>query len=90
LSSEHFSVDGTLLEAWASLKSFLPKDGSGDPPGPGGNRERDFCGERRKEWVEQAVTPHLAQNQKRATLGNRQPHDPSSRLCDLAAHPQTH
>src|SRR5205085_10603325 len=37
LSSEHFSVDGTLLEAWASLKSFRPKDGSGDPPGPGRN-----------------------------------------------------
>jgi transposase len=47
LSSEHFSVDGTLLEAWASLKSFQPKDGSGEPPGPGRNRERDFHGERR-------------------------------------------
>jgi hypothetical protein len=32
LSSEHFSVDGTLLEAWASLKSFRPKDGLGEPP----------------------------------------------------------
>ncbi len=31
LSSEHFSVDGTLIEAWASMKSFVPKDG-GDPP----------------------------------------------------------
>jgi hypothetical protein len=37
LSSEHFSVDGTLLEAWASLKSFRPKDGSGEPPGRGRN-----------------------------------------------------
>ena len=37
LSSEHFSVDGTLLEAWASLKSFRPKDGSGEPPDPGRN-----------------------------------------------------
>src|SRR5271163_4364478 len=37
LSSEHFSVDGTLLEAWASLKSFRPKDGSGEPPAPGRN-----------------------------------------------------
>ena len=46
LSSEHFSVDGTLLEAWASLKSFRPKDGSGEPPGPGRNGERDFHGER--------------------------------------------
>ena len=48
LSSEHFSVDGTLLEAWASLKSFRPKDGSGEPPDPGSNGERDFRGERRR------------------------------------------
>jgi hypothetical protein len=48
LSGEHFSVDGTLLEAWASLKSFRPKDGSGDPPGPGRNGERDFHGEPRR------------------------------------------
>ena len=47
LSSEHFSVDGTLLEAWASPKSFRPKDGSGEPSGPGRNGERDFHGERR-------------------------------------------
>jgi transposase len=47
LSSEHFSVDGTLLEAWASPKSFRPKDGSGDPPGPGRNGEQGFHGERR-------------------------------------------
>jgi transposase len=33
LSDEHFSVDGTLIEAWASMKSFKPKDGSGEPPG---------------------------------------------------------
>lgn len=32
LSSEHFSVDGTLIEAWASMKSFKPRDGSGDNP----------------------------------------------------------
>ena len=32
LSSEHFSVDGTLIEAWASMKSFVPKDGEGKPP----------------------------------------------------------
>lgn len=55
LSSEHFSVDGTLIEAWASMKSFVPKDGGGDPPsgtsgsGSGGrNAERDFHGEKRK------------------------------------------
>lgn len=48
LSDEHFSVDGTLIEAWASMKSFRPKDGSGKPPGPGRNGARDFRGEKRK------------------------------------------
>src|SRR5271154_4386864 len=37
LSAEHFSVDGTLLKAFASMKSFRPKDGSGEPPSPGRN-----------------------------------------------------
>ena len=45
LSTEHFSVDGTLIEAWASMKSFRPKDGSGEPPAPGRNGEHDFHGE---------------------------------------------
>src|SRR6478752_6491308 len=47
LSDEHFSVDGTLIEAWASMKSFRPKDGSGSPPGPGRNGERNFRKEKR-------------------------------------------
>ena len=47
LSSDHFSVDGTLLEAWASMKSFRPKDGSGDPPAGGRNGERNFHREKR-------------------------------------------
>jgi transposase len=49
LSSEHFSVDGSLVEAWASMKSFRPKDDPSEPPPPGGdrNRSRDFHGERR-------------------------------------------
>jgi transposase len=47
LSDDHFSVDGTLIEAWASLKSFGRKDGSDDPPDPGRNGERDFHGEKR-------------------------------------------
>ncbi len=42
LSAEHISVDGTLLKAWASMKSFRPKDGSGEPPSPGRNGEADF------------------------------------------------
>ena len=49
LSAEHFSVDGTLIEAWASMKSFKPKDGANDPPAEGGgrNKEADFHGEKR-------------------------------------------
>ena len=54
LSSDHFSVDGTLIEAWASMKSFKPKetgsdDGDPDPPPTGGGRnaETDFRGEKR-------------------------------------------
>jgi transposase len=38
LSTDHFSVDGTLIGAWASMKSFRPKDGSGEPPTPGAGR----------------------------------------------------
>lgn len=38
LSTEHFSVDGTLIEAWASTKSFGPKDGSGEPASRGPQR----------------------------------------------------
>src|SRR6201984_3315073 len=46
LSGDHFSVDGTLIEAWASMKSVKPKDGSGEPPaqGGGGNGGADFPG----------------------------------------------
>lgn len=50
LSSEHFSVDGTLVEAWASMKSLKPKktDGGHEPPASGGrNEEVDFRGEKR-------------------------------------------
>jgi transposase len=47
LSSEHFSVDGTVIEAWASPKSFRPIDGSGPPPDAGRNGEQDFHGQKR-------------------------------------------
>jgi transposase len=56
LSSDHFSVDGTLIEAWASMKSFRPKDGSGDPPGPGRNGERDFHQEKRSNETHASTT----------------------------------
>jgi transposase len=47
LSAEHFSVDGTLIQAWASMKSFRRKDGQDEPPSPGRNGERKFHGEKR-------------------------------------------
>jgi transposase len=56
LSNDHFSVDGTLVEAWASLKSFRTKDGSDEPPGPGRNGERDFHGEKRKNDTHASTT----------------------------------
>jgi transposase len=56
LSDEHFSVDGTLLQAWASTKSFRPKDGSGEPPNPGRNGERDFHGEQRTNDTHASTT----------------------------------
>jgi len=56
LSDEHFSVDGTLIEAWASMKSFHPKDVSGEPPAPGCNGERDFHGETRSNQTHASTT----------------------------------
>jgi transposase len=56
LSAEHFSVDGTLIEAWASMKSFRPKDGGGEPPGCGRNGERDFHGEQRSNETHASTT----------------------------------
>jgi len=55
LSDEHFTVDGTLIEAWASLKSFRRKDA---PPPSGGSRnpEVDFHGERRLNQTHAATT----------------------------------
>ena len=56
LSREHFTVDGTLLKAWASLKSFRPKDGGGRPPEAGRNGERDFRGEKRSNETHASAT----------------------------------
>jgi transposase len=57
LSDEHFTVDGTLIEAAASLKSFKPRDG--DPPptdGDSGNPSVDFHGEHRRNATHQSTT----------------------------------
>ena len=56
LSDEHFSVDGTLIEAWASMKSFRAKDGSDEPPAPGRNGERNFHYEQRSNDTHASTT----------------------------------
>jgi len=56
LSAEHFSVDGTLIQAWASMKSFRRKDGTDEPPGPGRNGTRDFHKEKRSNETHASTT----------------------------------
>ena len=72
LSEEHFSVDGTLLEAWASVKSFRPRDDDSPPPEGGGrNPEVDFRGERRRNETHRSTTDpdaRLAKKGKEARL----------------------
>ena len=75
LSSDHFSVDGTLIEAWASIKSFRRKDGSGgDGEGPGRNAERNFHGEKRSNETHRSTTDPDAKLYRK---GDGQP----ARLC---------
>jgi transposase len=64
LSDEHFTVDGTLLEAWASQKSFRPRDQ--DPPGGGPNPTVDFHGQRRRNDTHQSTTDPDARLYKKA------------------------
>ncbi len=56
LSDEHFTVDGTLIEAWASLKSFKRSDAPGRPPDDPGNPTVDFHGERRSNVTHVSTT----------------------------------
>jgi transposase len=57
LSTDHFSVDGTLIEAWASIKSFKPTDSSDPPPRDGGrNDEADFHGHKRSNATHRPPT----------------------------------
>ena len=62
LSSEHFSVDGTLIQAWASMKSFKPKEpagndgGRGEGRGEGRNAAADFRGEKRSNETHRSRT----------------------------------
>src|ERR1700724_3689237 len=66
LSDEHFTVDGTLVEAWASLKSFKRKDaGPSEPPDDPGNPTVTFHGERRSNATHQSTTDPEAQLAKK-------------------------
>ena len=57
ISDEHFTVDGTLLDAWASLKSFQPKDKQdGPPPDDPGNPTVDFHGQKRSNETHESKT----------------------------------
>ena len=70
MSDEHFTVDGTLIEAWASLKSFKTKGGSDkEPPDDPGNPTVDFHGEKRSNGTHESSTDPEA---RLATQGQRQ------------------
>lgn len=70
LSSDHFTVDGTLIEAWASFKSFKRKDDD-EPPKPGdGTGMVDFKGEKRSNATHQSTTDPEAKLMRK---GNGQP-----------------
>ena len=67
LSSDHFSVDGTLIEAWASIKSFHRTDGGdNNGPGPGRNGERNFHKEKRSNETHQSTTDPKARLYKKS------------------------
>jgi len=67
VSDEHFSVDGSLLRAWASHKSLMARDGSDEPPGPdqGRNPEVDFRGQKR------ANKAHVSRTDPQALLASK-------------------
>ena len=75
LSQDHFSVDGTLLDAWASHKSYRPRDEQ-PPRGGGRNRPRDFKGERRRRETHESTTDPEARLYRK---GKQQ----EARLCYL-------
>ncbi len=75
LSTDHFSVDGTLIEAWASMKSFKPTDGTDHPPRAGGrNGETDFHGQKRSNAT------HASSTDPQARLYRKGP-GKEARLC---------
>ena len=56
MSDEHFTVDGSLIEAWASVKSFRPRNDGGDGGGSGRNPASDFHGETRSNQTHESTT----------------------------------
>lgn len=67
ISDEHFTVDGTQIEAWASIKSFVKQDGSGSPPEDGGrNPTVDFKGEKRSNDTHASTTDPEARLYKKS------------------------
>jgi len=90
LSKEHFSVDGTLIQAWVSHKSFKPKDGSDDqgPSGPGRNAQANWKGTRRSNDTHASTTgPDARQyrkSQNTAAILAYQGHVLMENRCGLA------
>lgn len=76
MSKEHFSVDGTLIAAYASMKSFRRKDDDDDAPPPGRNAERDFHGEKLSNGTHESRTDADARLYRK---GNGK----ESRLCHM-------
>ena len=76
LSEEHFTVDGTFIEAWASHKSFRRKDGSDDDPkgGSGRNAKVDFKGEKRSNKTHQSKTDPEARLMRKGGEGAKLVH----------------
>ena len=76
LSKEHFSVDGTLIQAWASQKSFRPQDGSDDqgPGGGGRNAQADWKGQPRSNDTHASTTDADARNYRKS-------HKSAAMLC---------
>jgi transposase len=74
LSDEHFTVDGTLIEAWAGHKSFKPKDGSGDDIDDPKNPTVDFRGQKRSNDTHQSTTDPEARLYRKS-------HGTESKLC---------
>jgi transposase len=74
VSSEHFSVDGTLLKAWASHKSFKPKDGPPSGPPVGRNGEVQFHGEKRSNDTHASTTDPEARLYRKS-------HNTAATLC---------